>query len=80
MEGHFRELMHLKSTGCCMVGGRLGSLREYDLIYVGVISNGRRLILIATTGDWCDGGFGSWGAVYDTETSSFRDLHANGVA
>lgn len=79
MESHFDRLLRLKSTGCCLPGVRIESLAYDDLEYVGVVSGSRHLILIATSGDWCDGGLGAWGAVYDPSTGRFTDLHVNGI-
>lgn len=80
MESYFDRLLRLKSSDCCFQGVRISSLAEHDLHYVAVVSGGRQLILIATTGDWCDGGPGAWGVVYDVATGEFSDLHMNGVA
>lgn len=80
MESHFDRLLRLKSSGCCFIGWRIESLADYDLHYVGVFSRNRRLILIATANNWCDGGTGAWGVVYDTANHRFRDLRVNGVA
>jgi len=80
MEANFHKLLRLKSTGCCLQGMRIRSLQEYDLLYVGIVSQGRHLIYVATAGDWCDGGIGSWGVVYNPENGQFSELHVNGVA
>jgi hypothetical protein len=93
MEAHFGWLRRLRSTVCCLPGAQVRNVNDYFRQYVGIVVNGRRLIYInAFAADeeppkswthhpinFCDGGTGSWGALYDPATHRFSDLAFNGI-
>jgi hypothetical protein len=76
------------------VGARIKAPLTYHRQYVGIIVGGRKLIYINAFRassepkrkvnfeggwvDWCDGGTGNWGALYDTQSGNFSELRTNG--
>jgi hypothetical protein len=93
LEGKLSQLSKLKSNGG-MTNIHIANPARYYRQYVAVVVAGRKLIYInAFSGDlepgdsWhkrleniCDGGLGTWGALYDPETRVFSELKTNGVA
>jgi len=92
MEANFRRLQRLKATECCL-RTRIESINTYFLQYVGIVVDGKKLIYINAIDksdadknsnnvphDWCDGGPGCWGCLYDPATKKFFHLAINGIA
>jgi hypothetical protein len=91
LEANLDKLNKLVSNECCGNGKIEGKASDYTRQYVGIISNGKKLIYINALGAdlkvsinspaiVCDGGKSFWGAVYDPETGVFSQLAFNGVA
>lgn len=77
-------------ASCCIIGARIPQPQSYQRQYVGIVVRGRRLLYLnAFTSDgsewerravvFCDGGTGSWGAVYDPSERRFEALNVNGI-
>lgn len=78
-------------AGCCIVNARIDEPRSYYRQYVGITSGGRKLLSLnayhSEISGWeriatviCDGGTGSWGAVYDPSSREFSELQVNGAS
>jgi len=92
LEGHLRRLTRMRAKRCCLLGARVRDINLYYRQYVGIVSEGKRLIYInayaSIQGElqgWktslietCDGG-ADWGAVYDPATGRFSHLSFNGL-
>jgi hypothetical protein len=77
-----------------MIGVRIRHPESYFRQYFGITVAGRRLIYINAfaeedgnpSSSWqdrlvsiCDGGFSSWGVLYDPAEGTFSDLRTNGI-
>ena len=91
LEANLDKLNCIMSKECCGNGKIEGKASDYTRQYVGIISNGKKLIYINALGTdlkvsinlpaiVCDGGKSFWGAVFDPETGEFSHLAFNGVA
>lgn len=93
VEANLDKIEHLAPNLCCLRNVHISNVRGYFRQYVGIISEGRRLIYINafrgpnTRKNWltapviaCDGGTSFWGAIFDPDTGEFSQLAINGVA
>ena len=91
LEERLCSLAGRRSTLCCMRGAELHDVNVYLRQYIGIVVGDERFIYVnafssggdsgLTTGlvDHCDGGTGSWGAIYQPATGEFVDLAFNGL-
>ena len=92
LERDLPKLARLRSSACCLWGGRVRDPGSYYRQYVGIVVGSRRLVYVNAFRSlpgpsWrsepvggCDGGEGHWGVVYDPATRRFSDLAFNGEA
>jgi hypothetical protein len=91
MESRFGTLQHMRASGCCTIGARVGDVNAYIRQYFGIVVDGKQLVYINATAeagprtsppagsvsDYCDGGT-SWGVLFDPTLKRFFDLAFNG--
>jgi hypothetical protein len=93
LESQLKVIEALTPELCCLANVKITDVFKYYRQYVGIVSNGKRLIYINAfllnkpPKDWktepvivCDGGEGFWGAVFDPQSGEFSALSINGVA
>ena len=93
LERDLKQISKLKSKDG-MIGVRIRHPESYFRQYFGIIVAGRKLVFINAFAEeggnppsfWqdqlvsiCDGGFGSWGVLYDPTEGTFSDLRTNGI-
>jgi hypothetical protein len=46
LESNFKDILKVKATGCCLLGGKISNLNSYCYQYLGLLINNKRYIYI----------------------------------
>ncbi|MEM1178259.1 MAG: hypothetical protein AAGM22_07950 [Acidobacteriota bacterium] len=90
LEANLGKLRRLRADQCCFLGVKVEDPNSYGRQYLGLVIDGRRMVYIIgifgsskpfnALRDYCDGGDGLFGVLYDPKTERFSDLAFNGFA